>query len=486
MSMAEFLQQLDDKRFSKNEQKWFPKWLAGYVQHHHLNQNHIPIKTSLVLSFLQSLRDANIPPWRRLQAAQALSSYQRHVLAKQDVNFQTFINKLTQLSRLDDQQDLELDEQVPHTPPSNLRDNPPPHAIVVPGEGHPGLVDQKQPQVIQQMTRTLRMLHHPKSTEVAYLGWIRRFIRHLDDENIQRYGEPEIGEFLTDLAVTQHVTAGTQNQALAACLFLYQKVLGRDLRFIHTVRAKSSQYRPVVLTKREVNEILSRLTGRNRMMFLLMYGSGLRHRECRTLRCKDICFESGQIVVRNGKGMKDRVTVLADCVIDELKQQNEAVRCLHQEDIDHGFGRVYLPFALARKYPNADRDLGWQYVFPSRQLSKVPGTVTPQPMSLISYGVTLGLDSRLGEFQQPAMGNRHPRLCTLRCRSVNNFISRDLAATTVHQKICHEQSSIQRKTAPVGKRSWINTTASAQMRRRYEKSPASQSPRDGDNWKTGP
>ena len=126
MSMAEFLQQLDDKRFSKNEQKWFPKWLAGYVQHHHLNQNHIPIKTCLVLSFLQSLRDANIPPWRRLQAAQALSSYQRHVLAKQDVNFQTFINKLTQLSRLDDQQDLELDEQVPHTPPSNLRDNPPP------------------------------------------------------------------------------------------------------------------------------------------------------------------------------------------------------------------------------------------------------------------------------------------------------------------------------------------------------------------------
>ena len=372
MSMAEFLQQLDDKRFSKNEQKWFPKWLAGYVQHHHLNQNQIPIKTPLVLAFLQSLRDANIPPWRRLQAAQALSSYQRHVLAKQDVNFQPFINKLTQLSRLDDQRDLEPDEQVPHTPPSNLRDNSPPHTIVVLGEGHPGLVDQKQPQVIQQMTRTLRMLHHPKSTEVAYLGWIRRFIRHLDDENLQRYGEPEIGEFLTDLAVTQHVTAGTQNQALAACLFLYQKVLGRDLRFIHTVRAKSSQYRPVVLTKREVNEILSRLTGRNRMMFLLMYGSGLRHRECRTLRCKDICFESGQIVVRNGKGMKDRVTVLADCVTDQLKQQNEAVRCLHQEDIDHGFGRVYLPFALARKYPNADRDLGWQYVFPSRQLSKDP------------------------------------------------------------------------------------------------------------------
>ena len=370
MSMAEFLQQLDDQRFSKDERKWFPKWLAGYAQHHQLNQNHLPIRTPLVLSFLRSLRDANIPPWRRLQAAQALSSYQRHVLAKQDVNFQPFINKLTQLSRLDDHREFESDHHVPSTPPNNHRNTPPPHTIVVPGEGHPGLINQKQPQVIQQMTRTLRMLHHPKSTEVAYLGWIRRFIRHLDDENLQRYGEPEIGEFLTDLAVTQHVTAGTQNQALAACLFLYQKVLGRDLRFIHTIRAKSSQYRPVVLTKREVNEILLRLTGRNRMMFLLMYGSGLRHRECRTLRCKDICFESGQIVVRNGKGMKDRITVLAECITGELKHQLQAVRCLHQDDLHHGFGRVYLPFALARKYPNVDRDIGWQYIFPSRQLSK--------------------------------------------------------------------------------------------------------------------
>jgi len=372
MSIAEFLQQLDDKRFSKNEQKWFPRWLAGYAQHHQLNQNHIPIKTPLVLSFLRSLRDANIPPWRRLQAAQALNAYQRHVLSQQDVNFQPFINKLTQLSRLDDNREFEPDDHVPRTDTPNTQNTPPAQTVLVPGEGHAGLINQKQPPVIQQMTRTLRMLHHPKSTEVAYLGWIHRFIRHIDDENLQRYGEPEIADFLTDLAVTQHVTAGTQNQALAACLFLYQKVFGRDLRFIHTIRAKSSQYRPVVLTKREVNEILTLLSGRNRMMFLLMYGSGLRHRECRTLRFKDICFESGQIVVRNGKGMKDRITVLADCITGELKQQLEAVRCLHKDDLHHGLGRVYLPFALARKYPNADRDIGWQYIFPSRQLSKDP------------------------------------------------------------------------------------------------------------------
>jgi hypothetical protein len=191
MSIAEFLQQLDDKRFSKNEQKWFPRWLAGYAQHHQLNQNHIPIKTPLVLSFLRSLRDANIPPWRRLQAAQALNAYQRHVLSQQDVNFQPFINKLTQLSRLDDNREFEPDDHVPRTDTPNTQNTPLAQTVLVPGEGHAGLINQKQPPVIQQMTRTLRMLHHPKSTEVAYLGWIHRFIRHIDDENLQRYGEPE-------------------------------------------------------------------------------------------------------------------------------------------------------------------------------------------------------------------------------------------------------------------------------------------------------
>lgn len=367
MSLAEFLRQLDSNRFSNNERRWFPKWLSGYLQHHQLGENKIPISESLVISFLRSLRDSNIPAWRRLQASQALQAYQRLVLRKQDVDFHPILNKLHQLSRRESLADKSSGEAV-YSNDSNL----------VPGEGNSGIIDDLEPEMIQRMRRTLRTLHHPRSTETAYVGWIRRLIRHLDDARLDRYGEREIGDFLADLAVSQHVAAGTQNQALAACLFFYEKVLGRDLRFINTIRAKASQYRPVVLTKEEVHEMLNLTQGRNRVMFLLMYGSGLRHRECRTLRVKDVCFQSRQIVVRDGKGMKDRVTVLADCVLSELQRQLEWAKYLHCEDLAQGLGRVYLPFAPARKYPNADREFCWQYVFPSRQLSKDPRSGVPR------------------------------------------------------------------------------------------------------------
>lgn len=326
MTQADFLRQLDSTQFLKNERQWFPKWLSGYTQHHQLGDRQIPIEESLVFSFLRSLRDSNIPAWRRLQAAKALEAYQRLILRQHSVDFQPILNKLHQLSRRDS-----LIENSPGNATARVTE-----ANLVPGEGNAGVIDTTEPEVIQRMRRTLRLLHHPKSTEKAYVGWVRRLIRHLADEQLDRYGEAAIGDFLADLAITHHVAAGTQNQALAACLFCYQKVLGRDLRFIHAVRAKASQYRPVVLTKNEVYELLNLLQGRNRIMFLLMYGSGLRHRECRSLRIKDICFSSRQIVVRNGKGMKDRVTVLPDCVVDGLQQQLELAECLHREDIEQG------------------------------------------------------------------------------------------------------------------------------------------------------
>lgn len=222
------------------------------------------------------------------------------------------------------------------------------------------------------MRARLRVLHHPKSTETAYVSWVQRFIRHLDDEHLEKYGEREIGEFLTDLAVGGEVTAGTQNQALSAILFYYGKVIGRDLHFIQRVRAKASTYRPVVLSQREVAELLSYLRGTSETMFRLMYGSGLRHRECRCLRIKDVCFDTGHIVVRNGKGQQDRVTVLPDSVVEPLRRCIHEAAIVHREDVQDGRGRVYLPFALHRKYPHADRELGWQYVFPSRRLSRDP------------------------------------------------------------------------------------------------------------------
>ncbi|MDV6034284.1 MAG: integron integrase [Phycisphaera sp. RhM] len=222
------------------------------------------------------------------------------------------------------------------------------------------------------MRATMRRLHHPKSTEDTYVGQIKKFIRHLDDDRLERFGEPEIGDFLTDLAIEGHVAAGSQNQALCAILYFYEKVLGRNLQFINAVRAKASEYRPVVLTKNEVKELFPYVPGIYRLMFLLMYGSGLRHRECRKLRIKDLCMESGQILVRDGKGMKDRVTVLPENSHGLLQEQIANVRALHQCDLADGFGEVYLPFALARKYPSAQRDFGWQYLFPSPKLSKDP------------------------------------------------------------------------------------------------------------------
>jgi integron integrase len=216
------------------------------------------------------------------------------------------------------------------------------------------------------------MLHYPRSTERAYVSWVARFIRHLDDERLERYTEAEIADFLTDLAVTADIAAGTQNQALCGILFFYEKVLGRDMRFINSVRAKASTYRPVVLTKCEVTELFPFFRNIYRIMFLLMYGAGLRHRECRTLRVKDVCFEKREILVRNGKGMKDRVTVLADNAVPLLQEHLHSVRAIHECDLKDGFGQVYLPFALARKYPNAPREFGWQYVFPSRRRSRDP------------------------------------------------------------------------------------------------------------------
>ncbi len=194
----------------------------------------------------------------------------------------------------------------------------------------------------------------------------------MDDEQLHKYGEREIGEFLTDLAVGGEVTAGTQNQALSAILFYYGRVVGRDLQFIQRVRAKASTYRPVVLSQREVAELMSYMRGTSETMFRLMYGSGLRHRECRCLRIKDVCFDTGHIVVRNGKGQQDRVTVLPDSVVEPLRRCIHEAAIVHREDVQDGRGRVYLPFALHRKYPHADRELGWQYVFPSRRLSRDP------------------------------------------------------------------------------------------------------------------
>ena len=186
-------------------------------------------------------------------------------------------------------------------------------------------------------------------------------------------GEKEVNRFLTHLAVNEKVAASTQNQALCAILFLYKHVLNRELGdFGKIVWSKKPKRLPVVFTREEVKAVLSHLSGTNWIMAMLLYGSGLRVTECLSLRVKDIDFGYNQIVVRDSKGEKYRITILPENVKKPLKEHLEKVKKIHQVDLKAGYGTVYLPHALKRKYPNANREWGWQYVFPASKLSVDP------------------------------------------------------------------------------------------------------------------
>ena len=230
-----------------------------------------------------------------------------------------------------------------------------------------------KPRLMDQVRDVLRVHHYSVRTESNYSQWIKRFILFHDKRHPKDMGEKEIRCFLTHLAVDKHVAASTQNQALSALLFLYKKVLCMDLDWIDdVVRAKRPKRLPVVLTKAETMALLSGMKGTNGLIAKLLYGTGMRLMEGLRLRVKDIDFQQNQIFVRSGKGGKDRITTLPESLVAELMAQLDYVKKVHQADLGEGFGRVYLPFALDKKYPNAGRELAWQYVFPSVNRSTDP------------------------------------------------------------------------------------------------------------------
>jgi len=236
-------------------------------------------------------------------------------------------------------------------------------------------MSDKPPRLLDQVRQALRLKHYALRTEEAYVGWVRRFILFHHKRHPQTLGTPEVEAFLSDLAVNQHVAASTQNQALSALLFLYAVVLKQPLAGpLNSVRAKQPQRLPTVLTREEVRRVLDALTGVHQVMAQLLYGSGLRLMECVRLRVKDLDFAQRQLVVREGKGAKDRLTMLPDRVLAPLQMQLQYVKLLHEQDLRAGYGNVYLPNALDRKYPNAERLWIWQYVFPADGLSTDPRT----------------------------------------------------------------------------------------------------------------
>ncbi len=222
--------------------------------------------------------------------------------------------------------------------------------------------------VLDGLQRAIRSRHYSPQTEKAYLRWAERFIRFFDCQHPVHLGEDEINSYLSHLAVEEQLSASTQNQALCALLFLFRKVLGRNIGDLgDVIRANKPKRLPVVLTREEVREILRQLEGRDLLVARLLYGSGLRLFECISMRVQDIDFEKRSILVRDGKGYKDRLTMLPRTAIGPLREHLAEVQSTHQDDLAEGWGRVVLPDALDKKYPNAAREWRWQWVFPQER-----------------------------------------------------------------------------------------------------------------------
>lgn len=229
------------------------------------------------------------------------------------------------------------------------------------------------PKLLDQLRGCIRALHYSIRTEDVYADWVRRYIMFHGKRHPRDMGVFEVEAFLTHLAVVRNVSGSTQNQAKAALLFLYKKVLKIDLPWLgEVVAAKVARRLPVVLTQREVRELLLELNGVMWLLASLLYGTGMRVLEGLRLRVKDVEFERREIIIREGKGNKDRVTVLPENLILPLREQMDRARLLHRQDLDEGFGEVWLPDALALKYRNAAKAWGWQYVFPSAVRSVDP------------------------------------------------------------------------------------------------------------------
>jgi len=230
-----------------------------------------------------------------------------------------------------------------------------------------------RPRLLDQVREALRYKQYSYRTEQSYIDWIRRYILFHGKRHPRDMGANEIRAFLTHLAKDRNVAASTQKQALCALLFLYKEVLGVEMEWIESFeQAKRPKRLPVVLTRDEVRLLLSRLDGTPWIVALILYGSGLRLMECCRLRVQDIDFGYQQILVRDGKGRKDRVTLLPERVIGPLQAHMEKIRDLHRADLSQGHGSVYLPYALERKYPGADKEWRWQYLFPASRLSRDP------------------------------------------------------------------------------------------------------------------
>lgn len=353
MSIAQFEREVLGDRLGENDQVWFPRWLRRYAMGVRNGMvDDLPVNKDSVLKFSRSLLANGAPAWQRYQAVRAVECYRNLVLHRSEPDLSSIVMTLAQLGR----QERNIDLEAPPTAEelAKLRGN----------------INRGEPAFIQTMRGEMRVLHYAMATEKAYVRWVKRFSGHVGSTKLDQFDEKDIGTFLTSLAVEGNVSASTQTQAQSGLLFFYHCILGKQLGFLNAVRAKQKESIPVWFSRGEIERLLVHFVGMHRLMFLLIYGAGLRHKECRRLRIKDVCFDEGHIVVRDGKGEKDRITFLPERAKEGLKRQIEIAARFHRIDVDEGYEQVYLPYALARKYPNACKELAWKWVFPSNQRSR--------------------------------------------------------------------------------------------------------------------
>jgi integron integrase len=294
--------------------------------------------------------------------------------------------------------------------------------------------DAQAPRLLDQVRDAIARKHYSRRTEQAYVHWIKRFIFFSDKRHPRDMGAPEVTSFLSHLARDRDVAAATQNQALAAILFLYNEVLDQQLPWLNEIdRAVRPARLPTVLSVAEVGRLLAHMEGTKWLMASLLYGAGLRLRECLKLRVKDVDFDYRQICVRDGKGGKDRVTMLPGSVIEPLKNHLVRVRALHERDLASGHGDVELPDALHRKYPKAPYEWGWKFIFPSHKLSTDPATGVIRRHHVFENFLARGVK----EATRAARIAKHVSCHTLRHSFATHLLERGQDIRTVQELLGH-------------------------------------------------
>lgn len=377
MSFNQYRAGIASANLSLKQRNWYPKWVSRYQ--HFLGRQPddvLEIEVERINDFLSMLvrnkTDANL----RLQGVQALEHYRTSILKLELPDLGQLKVQLHRAAA--DPEAFERHSSSGSTHSQTRRDvsvgsqGNLKHAIEQADSNSIAAIDPNEPEHLRRTRTELRLQRYAFATEQSYVGWLSRFVTFIGQADPDGADEVDVKEFLSDLAVNGNVATSTQRQAMSALLFYFQKVLGRELSFLDISVAEKNRKLPVVLSEAEIGQLARCFEGRDLLLFGLMYGAGLRHKEARRLRIKDICFDQQQITIRDGKGEKDRLTMLPSRSVGLLRAQIERVRKLHQRDLDEGLGDVHLPFALERKYPNANREFRWQYIFPSRQRSKDP------------------------------------------------------------------------------------------------------------------